>query len=229
MKLLAKSSVCPGIITIIWSLITTDIGDKDDENAVESDPDDQVIELINNSNYRENLQEKHIEASRNGAEATTKNKQVKPLDMGLNEGNEMFNDQKTSSQEGALKQQKINDILFGPKSDKIWLHNYMSGTKYELYQVPLKGQDYSGLKFRDVVMILYQKMNIFLIALEVRILNQTMVFVNPSEYTLEHCDYYGYCIHYTKPDFDEINNLDLNKTEAKNFFIMDYLNKGDPI
>jgi hypothetical protein len=37
--------------------------------------------------------------------------------------------------------------------------------------VPLKGVDYSGLKFRDVVMILYQKMNIFLIALEVRVLN----------------------------------------------------------
>jgi potassium large conductance calcium-activated channel subfamily M alpha protein 1 len=31
------------------------------------------------------------------------------------------------------------------------------------------------------------------------------------------------------PDFDWINNLDLNKTEAKNFFIMDYLNKQDGI
>jgi hypothetical protein len=55
--------------------------------------------------------------------------------------------------------------------DPIWLHNYKSGTKFELYRVPLKKEDYSGLKFRDVVMILYQKRNIFLIALEVRILN----------------------------------------------------------
>ena len=72
-------------------------------------------------------------------------------------------------------------------------------------------------------------MNIFLVALEVKILNQTMVFVNPSEYTLENNDYFGYVIHYCMPDFDCINNLDLRKNEAKNFFIMDYLNKGDAI
>ena len=78
-------------------------------------------------------------------------------------------------------------------------------------------------------MILYQKMNIFLIALEVRILNQTKVFVNPSEYILENSDYLGYVIHSCMPDFDSINNLDLNKNDAKNFFIMDYLNVSDPI
>lgn len=65
----------------------------------------------------------------------------------------------------------MHDILFGQKTQKIWMHNYKSGTKYELYRVPLKGKDYSGLKFRDIVMILYQKRNIFLIALEVRLLN----------------------------------------------------------
>ena len=55
------------------------------------------------------------------------------------------------------------------------------------------------------------------------------MFVNPSEYILEHCDYFGYVIHHCMPDFDSINNLDLNKNEAKNFFIMDYLNRSDPI
>ena len=52
LQLLAKSSVCPGIITIIWSLITSDIGDEE-ENADEDEPDDQIIELINNKNYVE--------------------------------------------------------------------------------------------------------------------------------------------------------------------------------
>ena len=75
-------------------------------------------------------------------------------------------------------------------------------------------------------MILYQKMNMVLIALEVRILNQTKVFVNPSEYILEHCDYYGYVIHSCYPD---INDLDLNKSEEKNSFIKDYLNASNPI
>ena len=163
--------------------------------------------------------------------ATAKAKLVKPLD--LNEDNEGFQegDQKgTNTSESQQRQQKVHDILFGQKTQKIWMHNYKSGTKYELYRVPLKGKDYSGLKFRDIVMILYQKRNIFLIALEVRLLNQTMVFVNPYDYVLEPFnDYFGYVIHYCMPDFDQINNLDLNKTEAKNFFIIDYLNKQDAI
>ena len=68
----------------------------------------------------------------------------------------MFSDSKgNSNPEANRKIKKIHDFFFGPKKEKIWMHNYKSGTKYELYQVPLMGADYSGLKFRDVVMILY--------------------------------------------------------------------------
>lgn len=41
LQLLAKSAVCPGIITIIWSLITSDIGDSNDQDE-ESEPDDDI-------------------------------------------------------------------------------------------------------------------------------------------------------------------------------------------
>jgi hypothetical protein len=44
---LAKSSICPGIITIVWSLITSDTGGGD-ENGNEMVPDDKVTELLNN-------------------------------------------------------------------------------------------------------------------------------------------------------------------------------------
>jgi len=43
--------VCPGIITIIWSLITSDtVGGEPDENEeAEGDiPDDQLTEMLNN-------------------------------------------------------------------------------------------------------------------------------------------------------------------------------------
>jgi len=40
-----------------------------------------------------------------------------------------------------------------------------------MYRVPLKKNLYEGLKFKDVVMILYRKMNIFLFALEIRLAN----------------------------------------------------------
>ena len=75
-------------------------------------------------------------------------------------------------------------------------------------------------------MILYHKTNIFLFALEIRIANQTKLFVNPYDYTFDACDYYGYIIHERAPTYAEINELDLNKNEAKNFFIMEFLNKN---
>ena len=45
--MLAKSSICPGIITIIWSLITSDTGGGDTVGN-EIEPDDQTIEILNN-------------------------------------------------------------------------------------------------------------------------------------------------------------------------------------
>ena len=92
---------------------------------------------------------------------------------------------------------------------EIWTFNYHTGTKYELYRVPLKKNTYKGLRFRDVTMILYQKKNIFLIALEVLIANQLKVFVNPSEYIFENTDHFGYVIYNQQPDFDEINKIDI--------------------
>jgi hypothetical protein len=121
------------------------------------------------------------------------------------------------------KYEEMEEIL--SKKDP-WQHNYHSGTKYEMYRVPLKKNLYEGLKFKDVVMILYHKRNIFLFALEIRIANQTKVFVNPYDYTFDACDYYGYIIHDSAPTFAEINEIDLAKNEAKNFFIMEFLNKN---
>lgn len=54
------------------------------------------------------------------------------------------------------------------------------------------------------------------------------VFVNPCDYVLDEFDHYGYVISPTCPDFDEINNnIDLNKSNAENFFIIDYLSKHE--
>ena len=115
------------------------------------------------------------------------------------------------------------------RNNEVWTHNYQTGTKYELYRVPLKRNKYKGLKFRDVTMILYQKKNIFLIALEVLIANQMKVFVNPSEYIFGNTDHFGYVIYNCQPDFDEINCIDISPHQAENFFIMDYLNKKESV
>lgn len=43
-------------------------------------------------------------------------------------------------------------------------------------------------------MILYQKKNIYLIAIEVKIAGMMKVFVNPSDYIFDNCDHFGYVI-----------------------------------
>ena len=62
----------------------------------------------------------------------------------------------------------------------IWIYNYQQGTKYELYRVVITRDKYGGLRFKDVCMILYQKKNIFFIALEIRVAGQLKVFINPA-------------------------------------------------
>lgn len=68
-----------------------------------------------------------------------------------------------------------------------------------------------------------------LIALEIRIADQIKVFVNPAEYVFDDADHYGYVIHYKNPDFDAINNIDLNRQSAENIFIFDYINKKEQV
>jgi hypothetical protein len=103
--------------------------------------------------------------------------------------------------------------------------NYESGTNYELYRILLKHDKFEGLRFKDVCMILFYKLGLVLIALEVKVLNQIKVFVNPSEYLFDSVDYYGYVIFHENPDSDEVNNVDISKHSAENFAIMEYITK----
>jgi len=50
------------------------------------------------------------------------------------------------------KQIDMIEIL---KKKEVWQHNYEQGTNYELYKVTLKRGIFTGLKFKDICMILY--------------------------------------------------------------------------
>lgn len=108
-----------------------------------------------------------------------------------------------------------------------WQFNYLTGTKYELYPVPLKRKTFQGLKFKEVCMIMYHKLNMTLISLEVRVGNQVKVFVNPYDYVFGEQDYWGYAIVDKKPDYQEINSMDLAKNNPENFFIIYYIRKRE--
>ncbi len=81
-------------------------------------------------------------------------------------------------------------MLNGYKDSKgewkeIWQINYGSGTNYEMYRILFKHPKFEGLRFRDLCMIIFHKIGAVLIALEVKIMNQVKVFVNPYDYVLE--------------------------------------------
>jgi hypothetical protein len=126
------------------------------------------------------------------------------------------------------KKKKANKFHTEKKSEEEeYMENYLSGMDFELYRVPLKQKLYAGFKFKDVVMILFNKLHLILIALEVKIGNQLKVFVNPSEYIFEPIDHHGYVIHHENPDYNIINSINLDKNNSENFFIHRYLNKKE--
>jgi len=162
LQLLAKSCISPGIITIIWSLITSNTPSI-------------------------NLKQ---------------------------------------SKEESKKKELTHKSIKKSEEDE-WMKNYLSGMDFELYRVPLNQKLFAGYKFKDVVMILFQKLQLILISLEVKIGDQIKVFVNPSEYVFEPIDHHGYVIHHENPDYHMINNLNLDKNNSENFFIHRYLNRKE--
>lgn len=103
-------------------------------------------------------------------------------------------------QQNQKKADKNNPSIF--KKEPHWREQYIEGLSNELYRVPLKTSIYEGYKYKDVCMILYHKMRLILIALEIKIGNQIKVFVNPAEYVFEPGDHHGYVINHSNPDAD---------------------------
>jgi potassium large conductance calcium-activated channel subfamily M alpha protein 1 len=66
-----------------------------------------------------------------------------------------------------------------------------------------------------------------LIALEVNVMNQIKVFVNPYDYLLDSVDYFGYVINHEAPKNEDINGIDLSSNSAENFCIMEYIIKQE--
>ena len=146
LQLLAKSSICPGIITMIWALITSNTTGVSEEE----DPDDELIEYVNH-------------------------RRQKRSNVGMSSG--LYN----STQSNAGMEQRLRMLKDISRMDK-WHFNYLNGTKYELYRVPFKQKRFAGLKFREICMILYKKMNLTLIGLEIKVGNQVKAFLNPADY-----------------------------------------------
>ena len=176
LQLMAKSAICPGLITIIWSLITSNsTGLHDIEDC-----SDDLIEYVNNNEKSQ-----------------------------VNYGSSTMNNNASSAASIRAgieaEARRVRDLEQITK----WQFNYLTGIKYELYRVPFKNEIFIGLKFKEVCMILYYKLNMTLIGLEIKVGNQIKVFVNPAEYVFTDNDHWGYVIYHSKPNYLLINEMDL--------------------
>ena len=86
LQLLAKSSICPGIITIIWSLITSDTGRHCAEN-INFEVDENIIEILNHKAKLEPYISMAKEKSGQDQKNNHNNKKDKNLDMNMNSQN----------------------------------------------------------------------------------------------------------------------------------------------
>ena len=191
LQLMAKSAICPGLITIIWSLITSNSTGLHDIEEVSN----ELIEFVNK-------EDKNVSNALGTGGA----------------GNPVVTN--------ASITQEVRNVRYLDQIAK-WQFNYLTGMKYEMYRVPLKQEKFAGLKFREVCMILYYKLNMTLIGLEVRVGNQTKVFVNPAEYVFNDNDHWAYVMYHRKPNNAEIDKLDLQISATENFYIMHYLKRRD--
>lgn len=213
LQLLAKSSICPGIITIIWSLITSNPTNSEGEKY---DSPEEELRAINEKMKIQRevfIAQQTLKIGKLGQ--ITKESNVNAV----NDDDNPAASQKIFEDPGYLDENGI-------RKEK-WQVNYESGTNYELYRILLKHEKFEGLRFKDVCMILFHKLGLVLIAIEVKVLNQVKVFVNPSEYLIDSNDYYGYVIFHENPDSDQINGIDISKHSAENFAIMEYITKQE--
>lgn len=136
---MAKSAICPGLITIIWSLITSNSTGRPDIEECS----DALIEFVNLDDKSQFNVAGNGASGHNAASAAS-------IRAGID-----------------IEAKKVRD----PHQISKWQFNYLTGIKYELYQVPFKNEKFVGLKFKEVCMILYYKLGMILIGLEIKVGN----------------------------------------------------------
>ena len=66
-----------------------------------------------------------------------------------------------------------------------WVDDYMMGMQNEIYRVLLNGSIFEGISFNIVAKSIYLEFQYILIAVEVNVLDQDQVFLNPADYIFD--------------------------------------------
>ena len=82
----------------------------------------------------------------------------------------------------------------------------MKGCKSEIYRVPIE-EGFEGINFSKIAYLLYANLRIILFAIEVKVYEETRIFLNPHDYVFPNQVHYGYVIAEAQPSKISPNKL----------------------
>ena len=91
-----------------------------------------------------------------------------------------------------------------------WVDDYMMGMQNEIYRVLINGSIFEGISFNILAKSIYNEFQYILIAVEVNVLDQYEVFLNPTDYLFDDQDHYVYMLANSQPDFERLNKFEIN-------------------
>ncbi|EGR27459.1 hypothetical protein IMG5_195710 [Ichthyophthirius multifiliis] len=93
------------------------------------------------------------------------------------------------------------------KDEDSWINDYIRGMQNEIYRVPLEPDVFAGYTFCQISQAIFKELEIILFALEVSVLGETKVFVNPADYLFQDYVHHGYVIASSCPNIKELQKV----------------------
>ncbi|KAL4487940.1 hypothetical protein ABPG72_022800 [Tetrahymena utriculariae] len=102
------------------------------------------------------------------------------------------------------------------KDEDSWINDYIEGMQNEIYRISLNPKVFSGYTFNIVSQHIFKQLRIILFALEVKILEETKLFINPADYLIQDIEYFGYVIASQQPNNKDILKVKIESTIPRN-------------
>ncbi|KAL4469404.1 hypothetical protein ABPG74_004657 [Tetrahymena malaccensis] len=111
---------------------------------------------------------------------------------------------------------KPDTSVVDKRDEDSWINDYIQGMQNEIYRICLNPKIFSGYNFNVVSQHIFRQLGIILFALEVKVLNETKLFINPADYLIQDIEYYGYVIASQQPNNKDIQKVKIESSIPRN-------------
>ena len=79
----------------------------------------------------------------------------------------------------------------------------------EIYRIPLDGKIFEGISYNMVAKYIYNKFQYIMIAVEVYVLNENQLFLNPCDFIFDDQTHYVYVLADCLPDHNKLKKFEI--------------------